>query len=320
MDFAGRKVQYDTYDLDLIRANFYLADLQNLLSGKYDKSAMSKGWMNINSIITVLQSVFGDSRLFDEVPTIGLNSAGQPVLTTSNSLKSLLTAIAINYEDPNYNLLRDASLQPIVADWLNWVNQEVANSEKRAQAVSTALSDIKKGRTPKIELRVNGFKFDTISDINVLGGQVMMGAINREKLGIPPGTTINEIKRQRELFFSRRIQEQTRFPSLRDKSMKYDGAGYTKDGKKVLFLVGTIEQNEKMLNKTHSTSDFQIINNSVYYNDEELCAASIDFMFQVFEDDGENYYVINVPNANAIDELSRTGWLTKTRLNWTPNN
>lgn len=291
---------FNDYDTDIVRSNFYLKDLKqyisNLINNKPDNTAITKVGLDLNIIKMSLLGV-------DALPKNSINLIFNYIENHSN----------INAQDPE-------QFNPQYAAFVEGtLNNLIKLAEKRTQELYTALSDIQHGRSTNLKITINGVALDTVTDIEVQSGQIMLGKANASKLGLRKNDTIADVRAAGYRFFRDRIFEETGIPTNVDESL-FDAVGFTSDNKKVLISIGSFNENINRINKTFSSEDFREINGDIYYKDEELCKSQGMIFREYTANDGQKYYFINIDSYDRLKQLNRTEWFNTIRLNYNTHN
>ena len=292
--------RFNDYDTDIVRSNFYLKDLKqcisNLVNGKPDNSAITEVGLDLNIIKMSLLGV-------DALPKNSINLIFNYIENYSN----------INAQDPEQFNPQYAAFVEVT------LNNLIKLAEKRTQELYIALSDIQHGHSTNLKITINGVALDTVTDVEVQSGQIMLGKANASKLGLRKNDTIADVRAAGYRFFRDRIFEETGIPTNVDESL-FDAVGFTSDNKKVLISIGSFNENINRINKTFSSEDFREINGDIYYKDEELCKSQGMIFREYTANDGQKYYFINIDSYDRLKQLNRTEWFNTIRLNYNTHN
>lgn len=284
-----KKTTWSEYDLDRVRANYYLQDIfQYLTKGKNKISKLS--WPIYQKTI---DSIYGLQNINWNTLKINLNNmVKNNAILTKDELKDLL----------------EKHVKPLLKE-----------TEKLTQEVYDVLSDLSKGIANKTPLMVDGMPLTNVSEVVYNPAECIIGKNNATALGIDPGETIADVLNQGTRFFANKFERFTQLPETIDPEF-YDACAFTTDNKKVLILVGNRTENRERLAQTSKSADFRNIDGDIYYNDNRICSSQGKTFREIIDDEGQKHYVIQVDTFDRLYELSKTGWIDIIKLNYNQNN
>lgn len=272
------------YDLDSVRASFYISELIAYKEGESD------AWLDrYDRKIAVIKSAIEQSDLPNTVAIETLLEADVEFL---KECKKLLITKTQNYMN----------------DINNMVNSH--NSGKIAVQMSQVNDDSSKTRYLDDNGRLTKITVDVDPNIQNITAQVVIGRRNFAKFGLRRGDKLYDIKRKGARFFYERLQ-QDRDKNLLDPEIpksRYDGVLRMGNNDKIIVLVG---DQDISLSEFGPNQEFRVSNNAVSYkgrvifDNDKLNINVKDLLYLSYvSETGETIPAIWVPDWNTFDLIA----------------
>ena len=156
-----------------------------------------------------------------------------------------------------------------------------------------------------------------VENIKVEAAQIIMGKRFAQELGLRKGDTINQIRKEKEMFFYKRLMNEYQ-PNNANKST-YDVVLYTNDGEQI-YVKYADESFDSSLYNIVDNPEFKIIEGRVFHNGIEICNADEKQFKKYIDPDGNSYHLVIIGNMNRINELRNSGIISSYKLNYTEDN
>ena len=284
------------YDIDAVRASFYLDDIINIVKGKtsIDDDPF------IDRKIRVIQSVIEDQDLIDK--TGAQIAKVTDILSFTPDLLQNLKKICVYKAQQYFNEVSN-----------------IIKSEMPGQ-LPIQMSQIGDDLNLRGELNLDGsftsYTTTVNHNINNIISQVVIGRRNFKKFGIRRGDKLADIKEQGSKFFYNRLLEQTgQIEKVKHqiKGTRYDAIMQLSNNENLLVLIG--DQSDNLQHFTRN-DDFVVSDNAVSYKGQVLfdnnklkgLAKVSDFNYLGYVNDttGELMPVIMVPDYDVFDRISES--------------
>ena len=262
------------YDLDAVRASFYLSELIAYKKGE------SNDWLeNTNRKRNVIRAAIQQSDLPNDIIVDNIFKESVEFLT---QCKKLLITKAQNYMN-DLNLI---------------VNSEAAG-ELPIQMSQIGDNILESGKTTIVS-----------PNIQNVTAQVVIGRRNFEKFGLKRGDKLYDIKRKGAKFFHDRLKQENSKIKLDPgiPKTRYDAVLRLGNNDKVLVIVGDQDIN---FNYFGQNQEFRVSDNAVSYkgkvifDDEKLGIKVKDLLYMSYiSPDGSTIPVVWVPDWDILDTIA----------------
>ena len=180
---------------------------------------------------------------------------------------------------------------------------------------------IEEGREFKAS-KVFGVNTETVvaTEYNVEPAEIIVGRMNASKFGLTEYDSLSKIMFEKENFFRNKLLDKFEFPDI-DPNL-YDFVLYTETGEPILVKYGTEEDIQEQFAKIgglSQDSSFKIVNDKVYYNDEEFTSVNDKQFYTYTDSKGQKYNIITTNNLDRVNELKNSDIIDLTRTNYKSN-
>ena len=100
-----------------------------------------------------------------------------------------------------------------------------------------------------------------IDSVSFQALQVGIGKRNSKKLGLRPGTTINDVRSQKDGYFKKDLRKLVFRPGTVDPEL-YDAVLFNKDGTQTLVMVGSLEENAERFKQLQDNPNYKNLGNN----------------------------------------------------------
>lgn len=180
---------------------------------------------------------------------------------------------------------------------------------KKQQEVLNALSELKPIQW--------GNEILTPESYQVIPAQIVMGKLYAKQLGLLPGDSIAQIKRQGWQFFKNRISGY--YNDDNPNPFTYDWTLFDGTGNKLYVKLRTPQVSDLYTNSSPN-SDYKIIEGDVYYNSNEICSAEGKQFITYFDEDGNTRNVVIIDTIDRLKELENSKAFSLTQRNYRLDN
>lgn len=158
------------------------------------------------------------------------------------------------------------------------------------------------------------------SNIKVIPAQIIMGKLNAHKLGLLPGDSISNIKKEGPKFFYNRMQGYYNINNP-DKT-SYDVVLFDGIGKQFYVKVLRSEDVQKAFpnGQLSFNSDFKIVDNIVYYEGKEISNSDQKQFYKYTDSNGQIHDLIIINSIDRLGELRKSELFNCYQYNYTNYN
>lgn len=319
--------QYDIVKID----NYSKYDWYKNMNSRFAQklSLRPKNLKGSNTIFTVQGETYS---IFEGDITRALHYLNG---TSSTSIESLYDELRSNVKkELGLKSKQDKDLTPEQIEWVNNITSERITTVRRA--AGTLLPESGRIDLDYIENMLHKNQQKLLNDladgkmilwqgvyvqpesVKVIPAQIIMGKLYAKQLGLLPGDSITKIKQMGPEFFKQRIQGY--YNNNNSDPESYDLVLFDGTGKKLYVKIGGENLNNLYKDTLTPNSEFTTVDNSVYYNGNEI-ASSIGKKFYKYTDTSGNIHdLVIVENLDRLRELSNSGIYNNTSYNYTAAN
>ena len=157
----------------------------------------------------------------------------------------------------------------------------------------------------------------TPESYHVIPAQIVMGKLYARQLGLLPGDSIAQIKRQGPQFFKERITGY--YTEDNPNPFTYDWVLFDGTGNKLYVKLRT-PQVTNLYDNSSPNSDYKTIEGDVYFNGEEICSADGKQFITYFDENGEQRNVVIIDAIDRLKELENSKVFSLTQRNYRLDN
>lgn len=179
---------------------------------------------------------------------------------------------------------------------------------------------IEEGREFKVSQVFNldpNIKTVIASEYNVEPAEIIVGRMNASKFGLTEHDSLSKVMFEKETFFRNKLLDKFEFPDV-DPNL-YDFVLYTDTGEPILVKYGTNEEIQEQFAKIgglSQDSSFKIVNDKVYYNDEEFISVNDKQFYTYTGSNEQKYNIITTNSLDRVSELKNSEIVDLTRTNY----
>lgn len=157
----------------------------------------------------------------------------------------------------------------------------------------------------------------TPESYQVIPAQIIMGKLYAKQLGLLPGDSITQIKRQGPQFFKNRISGYYTEDNLNP--FTYDWTLFDGIGNKLYVKLRTPQVTDLYTNSSPN-SDYKIIEGDVYFEGEEICSAEGKQFITYIDENGDQRNVVIIDTVDRLKELENSKAFSLTQRNYRLDN
>ena len=335
--FSVNKQQFSIYDTDYVRI---IDDLSNIASEIKKLRKLGLNGLVSTSYFKVERRtiLIGEKEIVTEdlVPTEkGVQLLNMIANQFGVTYRDLQNSLGIDLQENPYikyqleqegeplrlidsNIFKDEDLLERIFLLAKWrINNELL----------PILSKIKKGELTKLKVQEAYRQFVTpdendefeinVDELHTL--QVGLGKLSAQKLGLQPGDTLNDVLKQKQNFFRKRLRRFSELPMEIDSDF-YDAVLYEANGTPTLVMFGGLDRNIDRLDKVSSNNNFKIRGSNYWKNGIDFGSTTGKYFREYIDETGKSWNVVVVDDWKAFDELKNNGQYVNDIFNFTSKN
>lgn len=170
---------------------------------------------------------------------------------------------------------------------------------------------IQNWRDDNRQIAIDSVKFQAL--------QVGIGKRNSKKLGLQPGTTLNEVRNQKDKYFKKQLRKLALRPATVDPEL-YDAVLYSKDGTPTLVMVGSLEENAARFSQLHDNPNYKELGKHYWKNGVDYGESTNKVFKTYIDDNGKQFDVVIVSSWKDFNDLYHNGLYANAVYNYTTEN